>query len=376
MFSSSAYREWLSTGDGPASYPKHTFNPTAKPFVCPVKRAEAMYGGDTAGDSKYTSDKARKARIAFVGPTSVPVNARIWNTVGRTSPDPVCPVQSQLPSGMIPTCNGHLKMYMEPAAHYANCPANQASFGPTLHPDGFLQLNLRDGIMVGLTLNSLKVINKRMNIAISVSGDSTTVAMSHPNGIIYQYGAQVDIVACDAKKSNHFIRYARMWHKGISFTSDRCALIYLVDAAGTRTTSETITMDLEADYVNQVFYNGAACSTQTMAELSLLQRHASYHLTGDGGLVYQIHGYRITQANDGQVKLVNATKQCIIRTSPTNGSATVTTPSIHCTASLGATSHLFVRCEEKRMHFDGAAFVVRNAGHSAGFDEINRLRVY
>ncbi|KFB36571.1 hypothetical protein ZHAS_00003761 [Anopheles sinensis] len=113
-----------------------------------------------------------------------------------------------------------------------------------------------------------------------------------------------------------------------------------------------------------------------MAELCHLQRHASYHITGDGGLVYQIHGYRITQGNDGQVKLVNTTKQCSIRTSPSNGSATVTTPSIHCTASLGATSHLFVRCEEKRMHFDGAAFVVRNAGHSAGFDEINRLRVY
>ncbi|KFB36570.1 AGAP007678-PA-like protein [Anopheles sinensis] len=254
MFSSSAYHERLATGDGPASHPKHTFNPAAKPFVCPSKRTGAMYGGDTAGDSNYTYDTARKPDVGFIGPTYVPVNTRIWSSVGRTSPDPVSPVQSQLPAGINPMCNGLLKMCMEPPAHHANCPANQASFGPILHPGGFLQLNLRDGIMVALTLNSLKVINKRMNIAISVSGDSTTVAMRHPNGIIYQYGAQVDIVACDAKKSNHFIRYARMWHKGISFTSDRCALIYLVDSAGTRTTSETITMDLEADYVNQVFY--------------------------------------------------------------------------------------------------------------------------
>lgn len=31
---------------------------------------------------------------------------------------------------------------------------------------------------------------------------------------------------------------------------------------------------------------------------------------------------------------------------------------------------------ERRMHFDGAEFVVRNSGHSAGFDSNNLLRVY
>lgn len=31
---------------------------------------------------------------------------------------------------------------------------------------------------------------------------------------------------------------------------------------------------------------------------------------------------------------------------------------------------------EKRMHFDGSNFIVRNAGHSAGFNENNLLIVY
>lgn len=31
---------------------------------------------------------------------------------------------------------------------------------------------------------------------------------------------------------------------------------------------------------------------------------------------------------------------------------------------------------ERRLHFDGTIFVVRNAGHSAGFDEKNQLKVY
>lgn len=43
---------------------------------------------------------------------------------------------------------------------------------------------------------------------------------------------------------------------------------------------------------------------------------------------------------------------------------------------MGASPHLFVRRDERRMHCDGSSFVVRNAGHSAGFDEHNNLRVY
>lgn len=35
------------------------------------------------------------------------------------------------------------------------------------------------------------------------------------------------------------VRYAKMWYKGVSFTSEQCALVYLVDAAGTRTTTDS-----------------------------------------------------------------------------------------------------------------------------------------
>lgn len=44
-----------------------------------------------------------------------------------------------------------------------------------------------------------------------------------------------------------------MWQKGISLTSEGCALIYLVDAAGTRTTSDAISFDINRDYTIPVF---------------------------------------------------------------------------------------------------------------------------
>ena len=65
-----------------------------------------------------------------------------------------------------------------------------------------------------------------------------------------------------------------------------------------------------------------------------------------------------------------------MRTSPFNGTASMSTPYVHCTASIGTACHLFVKRGERRMHYDGLSFIVRNAGHSAGFDDDHKLKVY
>lgn len=44
-----------------------------------------------------------------------------------------------------------------------------------------------------------------------------------------------------------------MWYKGVSFTAEQCALVYLVDAAGTRTTTDTF-LDMSQDFTLNVFY--------------------------------------------------------------------------------------------------------------------------
>lgn len=68
--------------------------------------------------------------------------------------------------------------------------------------------------------------------------------------------------------------------------------------------------------------------------------------------------------------------RCQLRASPSNGTASLTTPFLHCTASMGQTPHLFVRRGERRMYYDGANFIVRNASHSAGFNKKNQLTLY
>lgn len=43
---------------------------------------------------------------------------------------------------------------------------------------------------------------------------------------------------------------------------------------------------------------------------------------------------------------------------------------------MGTFNNDVLRRGERRMHFDGNSFIVRNAGHSAGFDDKNQLKVY
>lgn len=64
-----------------------------------------------------------------------------------------------------------------------------------------------------------------------------------------------------------------------------------------------------------------------------------------------------------------------------NGLASMCTPFIYSTASDGKAigpeaSHLFVRRGERRLHYDGSYFILRNGGHSAGFDDHNEFKVF
>ncbi|BFG06224.1 uncharacterized protein DMAD_04779 [Drosophila madeirensis] len=257
-----------------------------------------------------------------------------------------------------------------------NTPSPCPGSGPMAMSNGTIQLRLRDGVRIDMTLDkAVRVLNQRSMVAVALSRNTSNSAMIHPNGRILQSGSKVEIVTYDGMKGNNFVRYAKMWYKGVSFTSESCALIYMVDTAGTRTTTDTFT-DLTKDYTLAVFYDDSRHGPSYVAEAHEVIANASYSCAEDGTEIYDINGFRITQAADGLVKVTRVYNKCLIRTSPSNGSATLTTPGIHCTASLGKTSHLFVRRNEKRMHFDGSCFIVRNAGHSAGFNENNLLIVY
>ncbi|XP_033255282.1 uncharacterized protein LOC117194928 [Drosophila miranda] len=213
------------------------------------------------------------------------------------------------------TRNFELENHTPPA-----CPGS----GLIAMTNGTIQLRLRDGVRIDMTLDkAVCVLNQRSMVAVALS--RTYDGMKGMKGMALTP-----------------TRYAKMWYKGVSFTSEAGALIYLVDTAGTRTTTYTFT-DLTKDYTLAVFYDDSRHGPSYMAEAHDVIANSAYNCTEDGTEIYDINGFRITQAADGLVKVTRVDNKCFIRTSPGNGSATLTTPGIHCTASLGKTSHLFVR---------------------------------
>ncbi|XP_044735291.1 uncharacterized protein LOC123297613 isoform X2 [Chrysoperla carnea] len=246
--------------------------------------------------------------------------------------------------------------------------------GAMATPHGTITLRLHDRVRVDMTLDrAVRVVNFKNNIVVSVSATGAASGLLHPNGRVYQYGSRVEIMAHDQHSHNN--KYAKMWYKGVSFTSDQCALVYLVDSAGTRTTTDTFS-DLSQDFSLSIFYNESRHGPQFVQEAMSVLQSSQYWITEDGTENWIINNVRISQTSDGLVRIGRNSNKFSLRTSPANGSASVSSPYVHCTGSLGQTSHLFVRRGERRMHYDGASFIVRNAGHSAGFDDKHQLKVY
>ncbi|KAL5289349.1 hypothetical protein ACFFRR_009471 [Megaselia abdita] len=355
------------TANPPGTTVQSKFNVCAKPFISSSQSSAKEYLQQTSPPSGTN----HHSPLAYIQSPPYSYNNRAIRTVPSRVmypyDDDLCRIPAMPPS-FVPMHKVNIRSSREIDS--------SRSLGPVAMPDGTIQIRLRDNVKVYMTLDrAIRVVNQRSMVAISLSSNGSSSALIHPNGRVYQYGSKVEIIAYDGMKTNNFVRFAKMWYKGVSFTSDNCALTYLVDCAGTRTTSDSFT-DMSRDYTIAVFYNDSRHGPNYAQEAAKLLQHANFECTDDGTEIFELNGFKISQTTDGLVKIQRNHNKCLIRTSPSNGSATLTTPIIHCTASLGKTSHLFVRRGDRRMHFDGSSFIVRNAGHSAGFDENNLLNVY
>ena len=88
--------------------------------------------------------------------------------------------------------------------------------------------------------------------------------------------------------------------------------------------------------------------------------------------------FLILQTADGLVTVdrQHGNEKFSLRTSPSNGKVRLGSSFLYLTASMGDEAHVFIKSNERRIHYNGQAFVVRNAGHSAGFDESGLLRIW
>ena len=110
---------------------------------------------------------------------------------------------------------------------------------------GYISLHLRYNVQVNIAPNqAIRVVNNRKSITLALSGCATQMAMVHPQGRVLQYNSRIEIQT----ENYPSIKNAKMWPRGVSFTSNNRALVYLVDQAGARSTTDTF-HDLYADNI-------------------------------------------------------------------------------------------------------------------------------
>ncbi len=105
---------------------------------------------------------------------------------------------------------------------------------------------------------------------------------------------------------------------------------------------------------------------------------ADYWRTDSDLDCWLINDVNVKQTPDGLVSVErkHGCEMFTLKTSPSNGKARLQSSFLYLTASMGEESHIFVKSNDRRLHYNGHAFVVRNAGHSAGFDESGLLRIW
>ena len=135
-------------------------------------------------------------------------------------------------------CNGHESHQLPPDEQFTpvTLDLNQGVLKANVYEPGYVSFMLKNDIVVNIGPNyAVQIVNPTVDIKLALSGCATQMALIHPQGRVLQYMARVEVQCLG---SNGVDKSAKLWPRGISFTSSNCAITYLVDEAGTRSTSD------------------------------------------------------------------------------------------------------------------------------------------
>ncbi|KAH6939663.1 hypothetical protein HPB50_020296 [Hyalomma asiaticum] len=238
-------------------------------------------------------------------------------------------------------------------------------YGPVVTSYGNISVILQDTIRVDISIDgAIRVVNFAMHCtaAINSSGDSSCVC--HPCGRVLQEGESVDML-CGT-------RLAKISGRGITFTALNHGLVYLVDASGTKSTTERF-RNLFYDIPLSLLHSNQDQSNERFHECFRLVREARQRSTRNGDEIWLVGGVRIKQTPWGDVQVSRDSGRRVVWTSPTAGTISVATPLVKIALSVDPARFFFVKVGQKKISASAEAFTVRNGSQSAGFDSQGRV---
>ena len=202
---------------------------------------------------------------------------------------------------------------------------------------GYISLKMSHGVVLDIGNDmSLRLSNPRHQTWLAVCATSREVAIIHPQARALVYQPRVEVQVQDAVS----VKNAKFYPSGISFTADNLALVYLLDTAGARSTSDSFHDLHSTDIVTSLFqercltqHSSAAVSCEQLDQAQYWRSAVSLPLfllphiylpftIQDDVDCWRIGDVFIQQTSDGYV-MVDRQEQggskTILRASPANG---------------------------------------------------------
>ena len=128
----------------------------------------------------------------------------------------------------------------------------------------------------------------------------------------------------------------------------------------------------KAVFDQSMIADNSSHSARLEKAIKILEK-AYFKALADGTNCWIVNNIKVIQTSDGFVTVERDSFQ--LKSSPNNGRARFQSNFVYLTASVGPEPHIFVRSHERRLHYNGELFVVRNGGHSAGFDDTGKISI-
>lgn len=195
---------------------------------------------------------------------------------------------------------------------------------------------------------------------VNAKGDRSAVI--HPNGRVFHDMHDIHMTTLDKK--------AKISRRGIVFTSRQHCLSFLVDASGTKTTSEKF-RDLSSDFSHLVFKGDS--SDGSLSKCRKMAEEAVHKTFKNGDEVWMVGGIRIKQDQWGDVKLSRHCGRVVSKASPTTGRMCVSTLDVDITVGRYHNNYLTVRKGNQSVTASLRGFDVQSGTQKAGFNRTGKL---
>ena len=238
------------------------------------------------------------------------------------------PLLSRLPSPL----NGGLLSFPDCQETLITC---------VIEPAGNLALRLRAGVVLDIYPSmALRLHNTRQDATLALSPCASQLALVHPVGRLLHYATRIEVQVEDMVS----VKNAKIHPKGVSFTANNMALVYLLDEAGARSTSDMF-HDLYATHIADALFaaskeveeveNFKGMGVELLDQAQYWRDSLDHWVFGD---------VEVTQTKDGLVTVQRrvAGETITLKTSPNNGK--VRYDSRHLQVCFWAACKVILRC--------------------------------